>query len=129
MKNETERKEEPTIITKEDANKNPEGKQEKVSEFPWKRKVQYTHGVTVDTNKTIKDVRDRVKGETLTETQIAVLVQTTIATLRDHLLSYNDIELDGIGRFYWKKWQNKKGENRYDFYLDQKFHLVDLYEE
>ena len=129
MKNETERKEEPTIITKEDANKNPEGKQEKVSEFPWKRKVQYTHGVTVDTNKIIKDVRDRVKGETLTETQIAVLVQTTIATLRDHLLSYNDIELDGIGRFYWKKWQNKKGENRYDFYLDQKFHLVDLYEE
>ena len=108
-------------------------KQEKESteknNFSWKKKIQYEHGITVDTNKIIKNVRDRVKDSTLTDTQIATIVQLTIATIRDHLLSYNDIELDGIGRFYWKTWQNKKGENRYDFYLDTKFHLIDLYED
>ena len=143
MKNESKEKEEAVIVTKQsgkpetdkktDENKTEEKKKkdksEKNPEFPWKKKIQYTHGVTVDTNKIIKDVRDRVKNENLTETQIAIIVQTTIATIRDHLLSYNDIDLDGVGRFYWKTWQNKKGENRYDFYLDQKFHLIDLYEE
>jgi nucleoid DNA-binding protein len=141
MKNESKEKEEAVIVTKQsgkpetdkktDENKTEEkkDKSEKNPEFPWKKKIQYTHGVTVDTNKIIKDVRDRVKNENLTETQIAIIVQTTIATIRDHLLSYNDIDLDGVGRFYWKTWQNKKGENRYDFYLDQKFHLIDLYEE